>query len=654
MLLGFREWRVYTFETLYPKGHDMKMQSSFAVLMLAGAAFGFAMAASSSLAQVNPEFSYQGELLLSGVPVEGDHDFRFRLYAGQTGGSPIGATLSRDAVPVVDGVFSVFLDFGAASLVSQPRFLEIEVRASGTGTYQTLLPRTRLSTTPYAWAAAVALDNSVDRNSIVDGSVGSNEVDAGEVQRRVANPCPSGQFIRQIDEQGTAICASAGGVGSAWSLTGNAGTNPATDFVGTSDDQALVIGANGQPVARFEAVPLIDPADFTANIRMGSPGNVLEPGVRGATISGGGVPATVSGSFVNPNRVTDDFGTIGGGQANVAGNDDGITGNHPWATVGGGVDNFAGREASTVGGGKTNFVLGVNGTVAGGFDNFVTDKGATIGGGEQNRAPALTSTISGGFNNVASGQDSAVAGGGFNSATGTQSTVAGGEENCAGGAYSWAGGRRAKARPGVLSGDAGFGCGGVALAGASAGDEGTFVWADSQSADFVSTGANQFLVRAAGGVYFGDDSSVSLPPGRFINTSTGAHLTDGGAWTNSSSRVLKAGFEAIDSGAILSAVMRLPLTRWFYRGSPEEGVHLGPMAEDFHAAFGLGTGTGTISTVDASGVALAAIQGLNARLEAENERLRERNEIQDQAILELRHELAALRSRLERDQGAVD
>ena len=633
----------------------MNSHLTSAALLLAGAAILSFTATSGSHAAIDPGFTYQGELRVSGVPIEGNHDFRFRLYAVETGGSAIGPTLTLDDVPVSEGVFSVFLDFGAASLASQPRFLEIDVRSSGSGSYQTLVPRTRLSTTPYAWAAAVALEDSVDGASIVAGSVGSDEIDPSAVQRRVANACPGGQFIRQIDEDGTAVCGSAAGGGSAWLLGGNAGTSAGSDFVGTTDDQALVIGSNSQPVARFEAIPLASgPTDFTANIRMGSPGNSIQPGVRGATISGGGLPPTEAGSIVNPNRVTDHYGTVGGGQANVAGNDDGNTGNHAWATVGGGVDNFAGREASTVGGGSTNFVLGVNSTVAGGFENFITDKGATISGGEENRAAGTTSTVSGGFNNTASGQDSVVAGGAFNASTGAQSVVVGGEENCAGGSYSWAGGRRAKVRPGVLSGDPGFACAGVALSSNNSGDQGTFVWADAQSADFVSTGNNQFLVRAAGGIYLGDDSSPSLPAGRFINTSSGAHLTDGGTWTNSSSRALKTGFEAVDAGDILSRLLELPLTRWIYRESPEEGAHLGPVAEEFHAAFGLGADGTTISTVDASGVALAAIQGLNARLESENQALRAQNAAQDQAISELRRELAALRARVDQSEVSVD
>jgi hypothetical protein len=606
---------------------------------------------SPGYAALDPGFSYQGELRLSGTLVDGDHDFRFRLYDLASGGTAVGPTISLTNVPVADGVFSVFLDFGTAPLASQPRFLEIDVRSAGAGTYQTLAPRTRLSTTPYALAAAVALEGSVDSDSIVAGSVGSAEIDSGEVQRRVANACPSGEFVRQIEEDGTAVCASAGGAGSGWSLSGNAGTNSSTNFLGTTDDEALVLRSNNEPVARFEVVALPAPGEFTGNIVMGSPDNFLQPGVRGATVSGGGVPGADPGTFANPNRVHDNFGTVGGGQDNEAGNNDGNVGNAPWATVGGGVDNLAGGEASTVGGGKTNQILGDNSTVAGGFENFVTDNEATIGGGVGNRATAVGSTIAGGFGNFAGGFDSAIAGGVFNSATGNAGFVSGGLENCAGGNASWAGGQRAKVRPAFPGGGDDFGCFGVPLGTPGTGDEGTFVWADSQNADFISTGSDQFLVRAAGGIYLGANSSPSIPSGRFINTSTGAFLSTGGVWTNSSSRALKAGFEAVEPATILSRLLELPLTRWVYKASPGEGMHLGPMAEDFHAAFGLGASAETISTVDASGVALAAIQGLNQRLEAENQALREENDVQDAAIADLRRELQALRARIEDDDG---
>lgn len=103
----------------------------------------------------------------------------------------------------------------------------------------------------------------------------------------------------------------------------------------------------------------------------------------------------------------------------------------------------------------------------------------------------------------------------------------------------------------------------------------------------------------------------------------GAYLSAGGAWTNRSSRLVKHAFDAINPTEVLGKVLALPLSSWEYNGS-SEGRHLGPVAEDFHAAFGLGHDDKSIASVDADGVALAAIQGLNAKLETENRELRAR------------------------------
>jgi len=179
------------------------------------------------------------------------------------------------------------------------------------------------------------------------------------------------------------------------------------------------------------------------------------------------------------------------------------------------------------------------------------------------------------------------------------------------------------------------------------------VFADSQDASISSSGSDQFVVRAGGGVWFGSDSSVDIPAGRFINTSTGAHLTSGGTWTNSSSLSLKTAFDGIDVDAILRRVLALPLSTWEYRASPQEGRHLGPIAEDFHAAFGLGVDSRTISTVDASGVALAAIQGLHARVQSGDAQQRAEDADQQQRINRLERENAELRAALMRIEDSL-
>jgi trimeric autotransporter adhesin len=67
--------------------------------------------------------------------------------------------------------------------------------------------------------------------------------------------------------------------------------------------------------------------------------------------------------------------------------------------------------------------------------------------------------------------------------------------------------------------------------------------------------------------------------------------------------------------AVLNCVAKLPIQQWRFKAEPEGVKHVGPMAQDFRAAFGLGETPTAIATVDADGVALAAIQGLNQKLD---------------------------------------
>ena len=83
---------------------------------------------------------------------------------------------------------------------------------------------------------------------------------------------------------------------------------------------------------------------------------------------------------------------------------------------------------------------------------------------------------------------------------------------------------------------------------------------------------------------------------------------------NTSSRDSKTDFAPIDEIAVLEKLSELPMNTWRYKVEAEDERHLGPVAEDFQLAFGLSDGK-HISTVDASGVALTAIKGLNIVLQ---------------------------------------
>jgi hypothetical protein len=105
-------------------------------------------------------------------------------------------------------------------------------------------------------------------------------------------------------------------------------------------------------------------------------------------------------------------------------------------------------------------------------------------------------------------------------------------------------------------------------------------------------------------------------------------------WTNASDAALKTGFTPVDPAGVLDRVSDMPITSWSYRSEPGV-IHIGPTAQDFHAAFGLGSDDQTIGTVDADGVALAAIQGLD-----------QQDQVLDQQDQALRAEIASLRQEL--------
>jgi hypothetical protein len=254
---------------------------------------------------------------------------------------------------------------------------------------------------------------------------------------------------------------------------------------------------------------LVEGVPITTNTIAGSSANGVIGEVRGATIGGGGVPAEDSDPSIlsgAPNQVTGNYGTVAGGVGNRAGAS---------AAVGGGQNNVASGRASAIGGGELNGASAVYSTVSGGLSNMTSGSYSTVGGGGANIASGFYSSVSGGVNNLASGEASVV-GGGYIEASGAAATVSGGIDNCAGGYSSWAGGVGAKVRPGVDPGGSGA-CSGLTYSGdVDFGDAGSFVWADAQGPDFVSTGPNQFLVRALGGVVFTGSSGVRAPVGNML------------------------------------------------------------------------------------------------------------------------------------------
>lgn len=109
-----------------------------------------------------------------------------------------------------------------------------------------------------------------------------------------------------------------------------------------------------------------------------------------------------------------------------------------------------------------------------------------------------------------------------------------------------------------------------------------------------------------------------------------------------SDRALKTDFAPLNTAALLEGVARLPLASWRYRGEAPGVRHLGPMAQDFHAAFGLnGPDDQHIAVVDEGGVALAAIQALYRQ----NQQLRQQNAQLARQLGDVERRLQALEQR---------
>lgn len=111
-------------------------------------------------------------------------------------------------------------------------------------------------------------------------------------------------------------------------------------------------------------------------------------------------------------------------------------------------------------------------------------------------------------------------------------------------------------------------------------------------------------------------------------------LTITGTLNQGSSRLLKTAIESVDAPAILARVLELPVFEWSYKDRPAGERHVGPMAEDFHAAFGLGADAARLAPSDVAGVALVAVQELAQQVE---ERKRD--------IAEIRARIDALEAR---------
>jgi hypothetical protein len=336
----------------------------------------------------------------------------------------------------------------------------------------------------------------------------------------------------------------------------------------------------------------------------------------GSFIGAGGYLSASNGA-TTPNYITGVDSFIGAGDVNtvsatdsavVAGGNNTVSG--PDASAVAGNNNTVSADDASVLGGYGNSVSEDYGSIASGYGNTVDGTGdsAFIGAGGGNVAGGQNAFIGAGSGNSALGQNSVIGGGNVNSAKGTGASVLGGYDNSAKGEYATVAGGYGNSAAAELDFVAGYHAGAT--------HAGSFVWSDydSGSKTLADSAANQFLVRASGGVVFYSNEGLT----------GGVQLTPGsGTWASLSDRNAKTDIAPLDDASILAKVAALPIDSWQYKS--EKGVrHVGPMAQDFYAAFGTGVDNRHITSIDEDGVALAAVKAVNAKLDRENRGLRSR------------------------------
>ena len=151
--------------------------------------------------------------------------------------------------------------------------------------------------------------------------------------------------------------------------------------------------------------------------------------------------------------------------------------------------------------------------------------------------------------------------------------------------------------------------------------------------------ANSFIVNNQA------NAGVEYTFGPTGNLTIAGNLTANGV-VYPSSRSLKDGFQAVDGRDVLARLAAMPVSEWRYKSDPASSRHIGPVAEDFHTAFGLGAEGIGLNVGDVAGVTIAAVQGLWMEMKEQEKTLEDLQELvkqQRQLIEALRAELASTR-----------
>ncbi len=248
------------------------------------------LAASAGLAQAQPlteTFTYQGRLSDNAALADGFYDFQFRLFRDAAATALLGNVITRSNVEVVDGLFTVTVNFGGAGLLfdGDRRWLELSVRTAGSGSYTALSPAQEITAAPHATFSSFAGFAEMAEASMGDLTDAYNNgsiLDAASGPLQILNSA-GGLFDPATLQLGT----NGGGAGGALIITSSNGNEAVVaEALGSSNSGNLqVFNATGTPIIT---------AQMDGSLNNGGYFNVYR---RGASGTGSSVGFQVDGNF---------------------------------------------------------------------------------------------------------------------------------------------------------------------------------------------------------------------------------------------------------------------------------------------------------------------------------------------------------------------
>lgn len=604
--------------------------------------------------------SYQGGLNDGAGPANGNYDLRFTVYDAALGGDVVTGPVTNVAVAVSNGLFTTLMDFGTGPGSAQPIWLDIAVRTNGSSTFTALTPRTLVTPVPLAWYANTA--------SNLTGTLPASQL---------SGPIPA------TDVSGVVSTAT----NFTGSLNGDVtGTQNATVVLAVGGSSAANIHTAEQ--AANAATSLNTPGAIVARDAFGTiqAGNVYVPGILDlnlGTSSGSGV-ISFDGMYAYATG-SQQFGPanffVGGGNFTMTGGDNFGIGTSALISLTTGEGNVAygwgtlpytttGRDNCACGYGALFQNINGNYNTAVGFEalgNCSVDDNIALGS-------AAGGFITTGTNNIDIGNggtvlDTNVIRIGSSQA---QTFIAGTINGNGGGLTNLSASQITRGTiplaqlPAIVLTN---GAANAAFAGTlnitnTVSGGGLMICQNDLSTSISIRNFVQSLVDLAVAHGPGEYSSDAQAGDAVLRASDNNQLilqsgvgsaniiisngttTVYGTFNNNSDRNAKEDFASLAPLEILDKVARLPLSEWSYKADAHTR-HIGPMAQDFYAEFNVGTDEKHIAPIDEGGVALAAIQGLNEKVESKSQSAEAR-------IQTLEAENAALRARLEKLEQLVN